>query len=196
MKKLLLLFFTVLVPSMLITGCSGTDDLLTTTQDVDVTLDSFQLSYAPPAGSLELGKAAAATTGDNPSCGITSLNSLLADNPDWEDIADRIKKVEIDQVRYKIANNTTGVPVTGKLQLTDPVTDVLTTVGEINIDANTNVSEWTLLPFAGNGKNTINHYLSNRNLTFQYCAEGDPNDESLSLTLEIQLGLEATIDIL
>lgn len=198
MKKFLLLFFAALVPSLFIFGCSGTDDLLTTTQNVDVTLDSFQLTSAPPEGSSQLGRAAiaAATTGDNPSCGSTSLDSLLADNSDWEDIVDRLKDVEIDQVRYKVSNNMTGVPITGKLSLTDPVTSELTTIGEVYIDANANVNEWTSLPFVGNGQNIVNHYLSNRGVTFEYCAEGSPNDESLSLTLEIQLGLEVVVKIL
>ena len=198
MKKLLLLFIAVLVPSLFIAGCSGTDDLLTTTENVDVTLDSFQLTYSPPAGSaekIEVAKAAAATV-DNPSCGTVNLNDLLADNPDWEDIADRIKKVEIDKVRYKVTNNLTAVPITGKLMLTDPVSSELTTVAEVSIAANANVEEWTELPFVGNGKDTVNHYLSNRGVTFEYCAEGSPNDESLSLTLGIELGLDVVVKIL
>ena len=198
MKKLLFLLVAVLVPSLFIAGCSGTDDLVTTKQDVDVELDSFQITYNPPAGSSELGKAAiaAATTGDNPSCGSVNLSDLLAKNPDWEDIADRIKEVEIDNVRYKVTNNLTNVAITGKLSLTDPVTSVLTTVGEVSIPANTDVPDWTDLPFVGNGKNTVNHYLSNRDVTFEYCAEGSPNDESLSLTLGIQLGLDVVVKIL
>lgn len=198
MKKLILLFIAVLVPSLLIIGCSGTDDLLTTKQNVDVTLDSFQLTYSPPAGASELGNTptAAATTVDNPSCGTVNLNDLLADNPDWEDIADRIKSVEIDKVRYRVTDNFTAVPITGQLKLTDPVTSALTTVGEVSIAANTNVEEWTDLPFVGNGKNTVNHYLSNRGVTFEYCAEGSPNDESLSLTLGIELGLDVVVKIL
>ena len=198
MKKLILLFIAVLVPSLFIIGCSETDDLLTTKQDVDVTLDSFQLTYSPPAGASELGNTptAAATTGDNPSCGTVNLNDLLADNPDWEDIADRIKSVEIDKVRYKVTNNLTAVPITGKLMLTDPTSSELTTVGEVSINANANVEEWTELPFVGNGKATVNHYLSNRGVTFEYCAEGSPNDESLSLTLGIELGLDVVVKIL
>lgn len=198
MKKLILLFIAVLVPSLFIIGCSGTDDLLTTKQDVDVTLDSFQLTYSPPAGASELEKAptAAATTGDNPSCGSVNLNDLLAENPDWEDIADRIKTVEIDKVRYKVTNNLTDVPITGKLMLTDPVTSELTTVGEVSIAANTDIPDWTELPFVGNGKNTVNHYLSNRGVTFEYCTEGTPNDESISLTIGIELGLDVVVKIL
>src|SRR3990170_6659416 len=198
MKKLIFFFIAVLVPSLFIVGCSGTDDLLTTNQDVDVTLDSFQLTYSPPAGASELGNTptAAATTGDNPSCGSVNLNDILADNPDWEDIADRIKKVEIDKVRYKVTNNLTAVPITGKLMLSDPVTTELTTVGEVSIAANTDIPDWTELPFVGNGKNTVNHYLSNRDVTFEYCTEGSPNDESISLTIGIQLGLDVVVKIL
>lgn len=198
MKKFLFLLVALLVPSLFIAGCSGTDDLLTTKQDVDVELDSFQITYNPPAGSSELGKAAigAATTGDNPSCGSVNLSELLAENPDWEDIADRIKEVEIDNVRYKITNNLTNFDITGKLSLTDPVTKVLTTVGEVFIPANANVPDWTELPFIGNGKSTVNYYLSNRGVTFDYCAEGSPNDDGLSLTLGIQMGLDVVVKIL
>lgn len=200
MKKLLLVFIAVLVPSLFIFGCSGTDDLLTTTENVDVTLDTFQLTYAPPPESPKLVgaaiTAAAIATGDNPSCGSTSLNSLLSDNSSWNDIADRLKKVEIDQVRYRVTNNLTGVLIAGKLLLTDPVTNELTSVGEVNIEANANVPDWTPLPFVGNGRDIVNHYLSNRDVTFQYCAEGTPNAESLSLTIEIQLEVDATVKIL
>lgn len=198
-KKLLLLLCAVLIPSLFIFGCSGTDDLVTKTENVDVTLDSFQVTYAPPSGSSQLGKAAAiaaAATEDNPSCGTTGLNSLLEDNPDWQDIVDRLKKVEIDQVRYRITNNMTSVPITGRLSLTGPVTNELTPIGEVSIDAYATVNEWTELPFVEGGKDIVNHYLSNRDVTFEYCAEGSPNHESLFLTIEIQMGLEATFKIL
>lgn len=194
MKKLLLLVIAVWVPSLFITGCGNADNLLTKKQNVEVTLDSFNLSYDPSAGSAPL--VAEATTGNNPSCGSTSLNSLLSANSDWNDIADRVKKIELSEVRYKVTNNTTPVAITGKLTLTDPDTGDLTAIGEGIIDANTNIDVWTPLPFAEKGQNIVNYYLAHRDATFEYCAEGTPNDGSLSLTLEIQLGTEVTVKVL
>ncbi len=194
MKKLLLLVIAVLVPSLFIVGC-GDDDILSTTEDVDIELDSFQLAFNPAAPLV-----AAATTEGNPSCGTVSvsLDELLSENPDWEDFADRLKGINIDEVRYMVTNNTTSVPITGQLSLTDPDTGELTVVGAVDIDAfeETDVDVWTPLPFVEGGQNIVNHYLSNRDATFDYCAEGDPNAADLSLTIGIQLGIDVTVKIL
>lgn len=196
MKKLLLLFITVLVPSLFIIGCG--DNLTTTTKDVDITLDSFQLTHSSSAGSSGLGRVAkvAATSGVNPSCGSASLNELLADNSDWKDIADRIKGVTINKVRYRVISNSTPVSVRGQLKLTNHETDILTVVGEKEIAANDTIADWTELPFVDDGQNIVNHYLSNRDDTFTYCVESVPDDGSLSMTIEIQLGVKAKVKIL
>ncbi|MCC6543749.1 MAG: hypothetical protein IT392_04505 [Nitrospirae bacterium] len=196
MKKLLLLFVTVLVPSLFIAGCG--DDLTTRTENVDVTLDSFQLTYTPPAGASELAGAAvaASTSGGNPSCGTVNLNGLLADNPDWQDIADRIKEVSISETRYRIISNSTPFTVTGRLQLTNNNTGLLTVVGEKEIAPLETINDWTELPFVNNGQNIVNHYLSHRDESFQYCVESTPNNENLNMTIEIQLGLKAKVKIL
>ena len=192
MKKLLLLFIVVLVPSLFFAGCG--DDLTTTSQDVAFKLDSFQLTYTAPSAPASAEKVvaakAAASTAGNPSCGSINIAELIADYSEFG----RIKEVKINEVRYTVSDNTTAGTITGKLSLTDPdsVTNELMTVAKVEIDGDVNES---ILPFVENGKDTVNYYLSNRSKQFQYCAEAD-NVESLSLTLEIELDLEVVLKIL
>jgi len=72
----------------------------------------------------------------------------------------------------------------------------LTTVASIQIPANQVISDWTTLPFTDNGASVVQHYMDNLDSSFLYCAEGQPNQSELSLTMELQLDLTVTVDLL
>ncbi len=184
-----------MVSLVFVYGCgssSSSDDngLLSYTEDVDVTLGSFDL-----AGGTGQGALAAAGTG-NPVCGATSLDLLLDGVSAWVDLNDVFDTIEIEQIRYRITNNTTSVPISGSLQMEDPNNPgSLTTVASVTIPTATNVS-WSELPFTSGGAAIVNHYLNNRSQSFQFCAEGSPDDASLAMTIEVQLNIDVTVSIL
>ncbi len=171
---------------------SCTDDL--TKKDVDVEVDMGTFNLMGSANGL----ATLATVSGNPACAAskTSLNELLAQTDNFDDIDDALDSIDLNNVRYRITRNNTSVAATGSMQMTDASTGQLVTIASVNIPASQVVSNWTNFPFVGNGKVVIEHYLDNLDDDFMYCAEGTPNSNELDMTLQLQLDLTATVDIL
>ena len=190
MKKFYLSLVFILIPLLFIFGCGDAlNDLTTEDFNMDVDVGSFTLTD----GGSELTLTALS---GNPSCGTATLNSLLASVSDWNDYKDRLDDIEVQNVKYRIQSNTTNVNVSGSLQMTDPNTQQLADVGTASIAANTTVDNWTALPLASGGKAIVQHYIDNRNSTFSFCAEGSPDDATLSMTIQVRLGIKVTVDLL
>ncbi len=181
--------FLIASMSGILLGC---DSLTEREENVRIQLDSFNL-----IGTNNSPLARALVTG-NPACtaSMTSLNTLLVTVDNYDDIEEYLETLDINQVEYRISNNNTAVDAIGSMQMTDPATDQLTTVASINIPANTNVTDWTNLPFTDGGAAIVQHYMDDLNDSFLYCAEGSPNTSDLSMTLELRLDLTVTVDLL
>lgn len=182
---------TIAVCAALIQSCSSS--LTEKDEDVTVTLDSFNL--VGTSSGFVSGRAQ--ITG-NPACTAanTSLNALLAQVDNYDDFDNKLESLDINEVRYRITRNDTPTVVSGEFQMTDPTGGQLITVASVSIPANGLVTEWTTLPFVGNGESVAQHYMDNLDDSFLYCAEGSPNSSELSLTMELQLDLTVTIDVL
>lgn len=171
---------------------SACDDLTEKSEDVTVTLDSFNL-----VGNNGNAFSRATVTG-NPACtaSMTSLNSLLAQTDNFDDIKDKLESLDINQIQYRITANRTPVEASGLMQMTSPDTGQLTPVASVSIPANGVVSDWTLFPFSENGASVVQHYMDNLDANFLYCAEGRPNSSELSMTIELRLNMTVTVDLL
>lgn len=175
---------------LILQSCS--DDLTEKDVGVEVDLGSFNLI----GSSNEL--AMFAVVPGNPACAAasTSLKALLAQVDNFDEIDDALDSIDLNNIRYRITQNDTFVAATGSMQITDASTGELVTVASVDIPANTLVSNWTNLPFVGNGKAVVQHYLDHLDDNFMYCAEGSPNSNELDMTIQLQLDLTATIDLL
>ena len=191
MKKLYLSIVFIVVPLLFMFGCGDALKDLTSRdiKDVEVDMGSFTLTGTGGGAGLTL----TASPG-NPSCGTANLEELLASVSDYEDNQSHIDKIKIQDVQYRITINTTGVDVTGSLQMTDPNSGFLADIGSASIAANTTMG-WTNLPFATGGESIIQYYLDNRGSTFTYCAEGAPDDASLSMTIEMRSVVTITVSL-
>ncbi len=184
--------FAISALSLMLVLQSCSDDLTKKDIDVEVTLDTFNL-----VGSSN-GNTARATVSGNPACSAsnTSINALLAQADNYDDIDDALDSLDINSIRYRITRNDTAVAATGSMQMTDASTGNLKTIASVAIPANQLVSDWTKFPFVENGADIIEHYLDNLDQSFMYCAQGSPNSNELDMTLQLQLDLTATVDIL
>jgi len=182
--------YPVLFIAALTAGC---ESLTETEESVTITLDSFNL-----IGSSNTSVLTRATITGNPGCsaGNTSLNTLLANVDNFDDIDEFLDSLDINAVRYRINNNSTSSDITASFQMTDPASSELADVASVNIPANTNIDEWTNLPFVDGGAGIAQHYMDNRDSEFLYCAEGTPNSSDISLTMDLQLDLTVTVDLL
>ena len=176
--------------SLVLQGC---DDLTQREEDVAITLDTFNL-IGTDSGSI----GARATVTGNPACTSSqiNLNSLLAQVDNFDEIDEYLETLDVNAVRYRITQNSTPVEATGSMQMTDPATGNLVAIASVAVPANQTVDDWTALPFIGDGANILNHYLDNRDANFLYCAEGSPNSADLSMTIQLQLDLLVTVDLL
>ena len=182
---------SVLIVVSLLT-VSGCDDLTERDETVTVTLDSFNLEGN---GSNAFSRA---NFSGNPACteSPTSLNDLLDQANIDSDVREYLDTLRINQIQYRITRNSTSEPIIGTMQMTDSATEGLTTVARVDIPGNGIVADWTLFPFIDNGANIAQHYLSNLDAQFTYCAEGSPNYSDLSLTLELRFNMIVTVDLI
>ncbi len=190
MRSKLALSGLIAAALLTVSGCSDLDER---DENVTVTLDSFNL-----VGDGGDAFTRAVFSG-NPACteSSTSLDSLL-DRADIDsDVREYLNTLSINQIQYRITANSTPAPIVGSMQMTDPATGNLTTVATVNIPENGLVTEWTEFPFtdAEGGADIVQHYLSNLNDDFKYCAEGSPNSSDLSLTLELRLNMTVTVEL-
>jgi hypothetical protein len=181
--------YTIVFLSLLTAGC---DSLTEREENVTINLDSFNL-VGSSSGALQ---ARAIVTG-NPGCTASnvSLNGLLATTENFDEIDEFLESLDIRSVRYRISNNTTGSDITASFQMTDPATNQLTNVAAVSIPADTNVNEWATLPFLEGGASVAEHYMDNRDSQFLYCVQGSPNSSDISLTMELQLDVNVTVDL-
>ena len=194
MRKLCQFIFVATAAMLLLQACGATEDainnLTTHTEDVEVELDPITLT------GTQVGRVAFAVR----ACGgeQTSLNDLLALagswDPDWEDY---LQDISIQEVAYQITDNTTPDDVSLSLQVTDPdsTTQELVPVASTTIAASTDVDVWTPFPFADGGAAIVQHYLNNRDAEFAFCAEADPDDPALSLTVWFRLNIEVEVGV-
>ena len=182
--------FPIILLSILTAGC---DSLTERNENVTVTLDSFNL-----VGSANSAFQSRAVITGNPGCTASnvSLNGLLATTENFDEIDEFLESLDIRSVRYRISNNTTSSDITASFQMTDPTSNQLTNIAAVSIAANTNVDDWITLPFLDGGAAIAQHYMDNRASQFLYCAEGSPNSSDISLTMELQLDLNVTVDLL
>lgn len=168
------------------------DSITERDEDVTVNLDSFNL-----VGGQSQGLARATVTG-NPACTAApiTLNSLLTSAENYDDFDEYLESIDINSVRYRITQNSTAVESNGTFQMTDPATGQLTTVASVSIPANTTSATYAPLPFVDNGRTILQHYMDNLDATFSYCAEGSPDTSELNMTMDLQLNMTVTIDIL
>jgi hypothetical protein len=160
-------------------GCGDDDSLTSRTEEGTVSLGSFDLlGLAGPGVQQQQLSVVIAASGNNPSCGTTSLDALLSEDSSWNDLVSRITSVEI----------------TGSLQM-GPDMGSLADVGSVKIPAFATVTDWTALPFVEGGATIVQTYLDNRGSSFTYCAQGSPDVAQLSLTIEIQLDINVTVSI-
>jgi len=131
----------------------------------------------------------------NPECGQESLNDLLAYVSNWEDIAGHLRGINIKQALYRVPFNSTPAPIHASLQVSDPDTGVLETVGSADIEAGATVEDWTELPLTGDGEDIIGHYLEHRGETFVYCMEGSPDEDLIEMTIGVRLVVEVTVSL-
>ena len=193
MRKLCRFIFVATAAMLLLQACGATEDainnLTTHTEDVDVELDPITLT------GTQAGRAAFAVLQTCPA-GETSLNSLLAMagswDPDWEDY---LQDISIQEVAYQITDNSTPDDVSLSLQVTDPDTGLLAPVAVTTILASTDVEGWTPFPFAEGGAAIVQHYLNDRDAAFAFCAEADPDDPDLSLTVWFRLNIEVEVGV-
>ncbi len=180
---LILVAFAAIPALFIYYGCSDSVDDIIKTIEIDlatVTLSSPEFALAP----------------GNPDCGFTSMDNLLDSVSDWEFLEDHLVDIDIKEILYMITSNTTPVSITGSLKLTDTAdTSTLADIGSANILTTAPLNTWTNLPFVEGGKATVQHYLDHRNETFQYCAEGSPDDDQLSITIKFRLKIDVTVDI-
>jgi hypothetical protein len=177
-------------------GCGDDDSLTSRTEEGTVSLGSFDLlGLAGPGVQQQQLSVVIAASGNNPSCGTTSLDALLSEDSSWNDLVSRIERIGIDQVRYRITRNDTSVEITGSLQM-GPDMGSLADVGSVKIPAFATVTDWTALPFVEGGATIVQTYLDNRGSSFTYCAWGEPDVAALSLTIEIQLDINVTVSII
>ena len=183
-------FLGAIALSLALQSC--TDDITKKDVDVEVDLGTFNLMGSDSEFTVR------ATFSGNPACAAseTSLNALLAQADNFDDIDDALDSVDIDSIRYRITRNNTAVAATGSVQMTDPTTEELVEVASVSIPANALVSDWTEFPFVGNGEEVVEHYMDNLDDSFLYCAQGSPNSNELDMTLQLQMDLTVTVDIL
>lgn len=185
--------FIPLIPlSLALTVLAGCDSITERDVDVKVNLDTVNL-----VGTGTEGLQRATVTG-NPACtaSSTNLSSLLATADNYDDFDEYLEDVDINTVRYRVTQNSTPVDATGVFQMTDPATQQLTTVASIVIPANTSTDGFATFPFVDGGAAIVQHYMDNQNASFTYCAEGSPNSSELNMTIELQLDMNVTIDVL
>lgn len=183
--------YTIIFISILATGC---DSLTEREENVTINLDSFNL-VGSSSGAFQ---ARAVVTG-NPGCTASnaSLNGLLATTDNFDEIDEFLESLDIRSVRYRISNNTTNSDITASFQMTDPSSsNQLANVAAVTIPANTNVDEWATLPFIDAGASVAEFYMDNRDSQFIYCIEGSPNSSNISLTMDLQLDVNVTVDLL
>jgi len=173
---------------------SACSDLTERETDVTVELDTFNLIGTGEANGI----LARATVSGNPACTAsqTSINTLLAQVDNFDDIDEFLDSLDLNAIRYRIPTNNTPVAASGVMQMTDPVTGGLVTVASVALAANETVPEWTNFPFAEGGAAIVNNYLDNRDSMFLYCMEGSPNSADLTMTFELELDMTVTVDLL
>ena len=183
------LLVTLFSSALFLLGC---ENLTKRSESVTIQLDTFNL-----VGNGGTDMLRAVVTG-NPACTAenTSLNSLLAQVDNYDDIVDYLDSLDINQVQYRITSNNTPADTVGSMQMSDPDTGQLQTIASINIPENSLVEEWTALPFEDGGAAIAQHYMDNLADEFLYCANGSPDESTLSMTLELRLQLTVTIDLL
>ena len=197
MRKLVGFIFMATVAMLLVQGCGAVDDAVDklTTRTEDVAVDLAPITLTGPVVAREVFATVAACPG-----APTSLDTLLAAVSGWEDLSPHLQDISIRGVAYTISNNTTPVDVDLSLQVSDPVTEELVLVASTvetgtTIQANTSIPTWTSLPFVDGGAAVVQYYLNNRAAEFTYCAEIDPDDPDLSLTVTFRLNTEVTVKL-
>lgn len=180
---------SLILSALLLIGC---ENLTKRSESVTIELDTFNL-----VGNGDSGMLRAVVTG-NPACTAenTSLNSLLSQVSNYDDIVDYLETLDINQVQYRVTSNSTPEDTVGSMQMSDPNTGQLETIASINIPANGLVEDWTTLPFEDGGAAIAQHYMDNLGDEFLYCANGSPNAATLSMTLQLRLQLTVNIDLL
>ena len=190
---LLSLILLSLASLLLVYGCGSDDDNdpFSRTEQVDVPIGSFDLSGASGQGSLSVHAALAG----NPVCGRVSMDDLLSDVSAWLELNGIFDNVDIEQIRYRITRNDSTAEITGILKMEDPFTHDYAPVGSVSIPEGA-TTDWATLPFVPGGSSILNHYLDNLGDSFNFCAEGSPDTNELSLTIEIELDVNVTVSIL
>jgi len=179
-----------------LTGC---DNLTERDENVTITLDTFNLSGVGPDQKIELkDRVILATVTGNPACTAsqTTLNSLLAQVDNFDDIDEFLDQINLNAIRYRIATNNTQADASASMTMTDPATNQLVTVAAVDVSANALVPDFAPLPFTDGGQAVVQHYLSNRDASFLYCAQASAGAESLDMSVELQLSLTVTVDLL
>lgn len=186
----------LLAAACAIMAIQGCEDLTTRDESVTIELDSFNLVGTGTAEGAAF--TTRAVVSGNPACTASqvSLNGLLAQVDNYDDIDEYLDTLDINSIRYRITANTTPVDASGVMQMTDNASGQLTTIASIDIPANQTVNEWTLFPFVEGGAAIVRHYMDNRDAQFLYCAQGSPDRADLSMTIDLQMDLTVTVDLL
>lgn len=127
-----------------------------------------------------------------------SLDTLLSQLDEWEQIKDRIKKIELKHLDYKIPENTT--PVDGQIKVyggdnsgsvsQDPwgQTDI--------IAANTTYPDYEKVDLTSLGEDELGRYLNERDLSMVVCGMFSPETTSISLKIQLKLVIKVTLTAL
>jgi len=87
--------------------------------------------------------------------------------------------------------------VTGNPACTASQTTLNSLLAQVdNFDDIDEVPDFAPLPFTDGGQAVVQHYLSNRDASFLYCAQASAGAESLDMSVELQLSLTVTVDLL
>jgi len=172
------------------------DDLTQREEDVTITLDTFDLVGTD--GAPLNGVNTRARVSGNPGCTAeqTSLNSLLAQVDNFDDFDDFLETIDLRTLRYRVSNNNTPVATSASMEMTDPATNELVTIASVEIGANENFDDFRAFPFSDIGAATVTHFLDNLDASFLYCVEGTPNSSELQMSIDLELDLVVTVDIL
>lgn len=189
------LITVIAISTAIILGC---DSLTERDESVTISLDTFNLTGTGPSADSDADRVILATVTGNPACTAsqTTLNSLLSQVDNFDDIDQYLDRINLNEIRYRIPVNNTSADATASMTMTDPSTNQLVTVASVTVPANSTVDEFIPFPFTDGGQAVVQHYLNNLDASFLYCAQAGAGGATLDMSVNLQLSLTVTIDLL
>jgi len=167
--------------ALAIMGCEAADDLATYHQEFELELDPADIN-----------------TGALVCAPLPSLETLLSEFDEWNDIKDHVEEVELKSMDYRVTENST--PVDGQITFyggddegsvsTDPWGQTDT------IEANTTYADYLPVDLTSLGRSEFQNYLNKRSISMVMCSDFSPDDDQIDLKVQLRLVVDVAFTAL